>query len=57
MSKRIVIDARIINSSTGRYVERLITYLQHVDRENDYIVLVPKKDRAVGGVIFQIDTR
>jgi glycosyltransferase involved in cell wall biosynthesis len=43
--KRIVIDARIINSSTGRYVERLITYLQNIDRENDYVVLVPKKDK------------
>lgn len=42
---RITIDARIINSSTGRYVERLVTYLQEVDRENDYIVLVPSKDK------------
>lgn len=41
---KIVIDARIINSSTGRYVERLLTYLQDVDTENHYIVLVPKKD-------------
>ncbi|MEO5499439.1 MAG: glycosyltransferase family 1 protein [Candidatus Saccharimonadales bacterium] len=42
--KRIAIDARIINSSTGRYVERLLTYLQDIDRENHYIVLVPTKD-------------
>lgn len=41
---RIVIDARIINSSTGRYVERLLTYLQSFDKENEYIILVPKKD-------------
>lgn len=41
---RIAIDARIINSSTGRYVERLLTYLQDIDRENEYIVLVPTKD-------------
>lgn len=41
---RIVIDARIINSSTGRYVERLLTYLQNVDRTNEYVVLVPPKD-------------
>lgn len=41
---RIVIDARIINSSTGRYVERLLTHLQSIDTENEYIVLVPKKD-------------
>lgn len=42
---KIVIDARIINSSTGRYVERLITYLQDIDRDNRYIVIVPSKDK------------
>lgn len=41
----IAIDARIINSSTGRYVERLITYLQDVDTENEYSILVPEKDK------------
>jgi glycosyltransferase involved in cell wall biosynthesis len=41
----IAIDARIINSSTGRYVERLVTYLQDVDRENQYSILVRKKDK------------
>ena len=41
---KIVIDARIINSSTGRYVERLLAYLQDFDNKNEYIVLVPKKD-------------
>lgn len=40
----IAIDARIINSSTGRYVERLVHYLQEVDLENKYTVLVPSKD-------------
>jgi hypothetical protein len=40
----IAIDARIINSSTGRYVERLITYLQEVDAENQYTILVREKD-------------
>ncbi|MBC7943336.1 glycosyltransferase family 1 protein, partial [Candidatus Saccharibacteria bacterium] len=40
----IVIDARIINSSTGRYVERLLHYLQEVDDLNSYTVLVPSKD-------------
>lgn len=42
--KHIVIDARIINSSTGRYVERLLHYLQEVDTQNLYTVLVPTKD-------------
>lgn len=41
---KIVIDARIINSSTGRYVERLLTYLQKIDTDNEYVVLVPEKD-------------
>ncbi len=42
--KKIAIDARIINSSTGRYIERLLTHLQKIDTENEYIVLVRKKD-------------
>lgn len=41
----IVIDARIINSTSGRYVERLVTYLQDVDAANQYTVLVPQKDK------------
>jgi glycosyltransferase involved in cell wall biosynthesis len=40
----IAIDARIINSSTGRYVERLVTYLQDVDTKNTYTILVRQKD-------------
>lgn len=42
--KHIVIDARVINSSTGRYIERLLHYLEKIDTENRYTVLVPKKD-------------
>ena len=41
----IAIDARIINSSTGRYVDRLVTYLQEVDTKNKYSILVREKDR------------
>lgn len=41
---RIVIDARILRLSTGRYVERLLHYLQEIDQENEYIVLLLKKD-------------
>lgn len=40
----IAIDARIINSTTGRYVERLLTYLQDVDKKNTYSILVRAKD-------------
>jgi len=42
--KHIVIDARIINSSTGTYVERLLHYLQEIDKENRYTILIPTKD-------------
>lgn len=41
----IAIDARIINSSTGRYVERLVYYLEQIDHENTYTILVPTKDK------------
>ena len=46
----IVIDARIINSTSGRYVERLLSYLERVNTDLDlgprhtYTVLVPHKD-------------
>ena len=40
----IAIDARIINSSTGTYVERLLHYLQQIDTTNTYTVLMPSKD-------------
>ncbi len=41
----IAIDARIINSSTGRYVERLLHYLAQVDTINHYSVLLLEKDK------------
>ena len=41
----IAIDARIINSSTGTYVERLLHYLQEVDQTNRYSILVLEKDK------------
>lgn len=41
----IAIDARIINSTTGRYVERLIHYLEQIDTENKYTLLVREKDK------------
>lgn len=44
---KIVIDARIIASSTGRYVERLLTNLEKIDRVNTYIVLLRTKDQRV----------
>lgn len=40
----IAIDARIINSSTGRYVERLLHYLELLDQQNRYFVLVRRND-------------
>lgn len=41
---KIAIDARILRTSTGRYVERLLHYLQQIDHENEYIVLLDHKD-------------
>lgn len=41
----IAIDARIISSSTGRYVERLLTYLEKLDSPHTFTVLVMKKDK------------
>lgn len=40
----IAIDARIINSTTGTYVERLLHYLQTIADDHTYSVLVPEKD-------------
>lgn len=41
---RIVIDARIISSSTGRYVFKLLEQLDRMHLTHDFIVLVPTKD-------------
>ncbi len=41
---QIVIDARFVRTTTGRYIERLLYYLQKVDRTNDYIVLLKPRD-------------
>lgn len=40
----IAIDARELRTSTGRYVERLLHYLQQIDHDHDYIVLLKPKD-------------
>lgn len=40
----IVIDARELRTSTGRYVERLLHYLQEIDTVNDYSVLLKPAD-------------
>ena len=44
--KKIVIDARELRTSTGRYIERLLEYLQTVDTDqrHRYIVLLAPKD-------------
>jgi glycosyltransferase involved in cell wall biosynthesis len=43
MSK-IVIDARELRTSTGRYIERLLHYLQQLDNDNSYTILLKPKD-------------
>jgi glycosyltransferase involved in cell wall biosynthesis len=44
--KRIVIDARELRTSTGRYIERLLNQLQQVDNDlsHRYIVLLKPED-------------
>lgn len=44
--KKIVIDARGLRTSSGRYVERLIEYLQDVDTDlsHRYVVLLSPRD-------------
>lgn len=44
--KQIVIDARELRTTTGRYVERLLHYLQEVDTDmsHRYVVLLRPKD-------------
>lgn len=42
--KTIVIDARELRTSTGRYVERLLHYLQKIDNSHKYKVLLYPKD-------------
>lgn len=46
MKKRIVIDARELRTSTGRYVERLLHHLQDVDtnKNHQYFVLLKPED-------------
>jgi len=41
---RIVIDARELRTSTGRYVERLLYYLQQVDDLHQYRILIKPQD-------------
>lgn len=40
----IAIDARVINSGTGTYVAKLLEYLQQIDSQNTYSVLLRAKD-------------
>jgi len=42
----IVIDARELRTTSGRYVERLLHYLQQVDTVHDYTVLLKPQDMA-----------
>lgn len=43
---RIVIDARELRTSSGRYVERLLHYLQDVPTEHEFIALMKPEDVA-----------
>jgi hypothetical protein len=43
---KIVIDARELRTTTGRYIERLLHYLQEVDTVNTYSVLIKPEDAS-----------
>ena len=43
---RIVIDARELRTSSGRYIERLLNYLQRTKSEHEFIVLLKPGDMA-----------
>jgi glycosyltransferase involved in cell wall biosynthesis len=44
MSKLIVIDGRTWGYGTGRYQERLVHYLQQIDTDHEYKILLSPKD-------------
>lgn len=41
---RIIIDAREYSTSTGRYIFRLVQYLEKIDHRNDYVILLKSED-------------
>lgn len=41
---KIVIDGRELRTTSGRYVFKLIEYLQKLDHKNDYLILIKPKD-------------
>lgn len=41
---KIVVDARELRTSSGRYIERLLHYLQKIDSQHEYVVLLTPKD-------------
>ncbi len=47
--KKIVIDARELNTSTGTYVKNLLNYLQEIDTDlsHRYVVLLKPKDMDI----------
>ena len=44
---RIIIDAREYTSTTGRYMFRLLQYLERIDHEHEYVILLKPKDMEV----------
>lgn len=44
MTKHIVIDGRIRQSSTGRYVDRLLAFIQDIDTDNTYTIMLKPGD-------------
>jgi glycosyltransferase involved in cell wall biosynthesis len=45
--KKIVIDAREWNTSTGRYINNLVRHLEELDQQHDYTVLLKPNDMSL----------
>lgn len=41
---KIAIDARFLQSTTGRYTAKLLEHLQEVDKDNQYVVILATED-------------
>jgi len=52
---KIAIDARELRQSTGRYVERLIHYLQQIDHADDHERRADAGEPAPGQVVVAVE--
>jgi len=46
-TKKIVIDARLLGSTTGRYMLKLVLNLEKIDHSNKYFIIIDPKDASL----------